>query len=71
MPLSDEQTGSSIHETPEEASAPVFLYLLLPGGDLEFGNVGEPFLIRSGCTEITIVEIFRRWANFSTSCYPS
>lgn len=31
--------------------------IYLAGRDLEFGDVGQPFLIGSGCTEITIVGV--------------
>ena len=32
---------------------------------LELGDVGQPFLIRGGCLEVTIDEVVWRWADFA------
>jgi len=37
----------------------------LAGRDLDFGNVGEPLLVRGSCTEVAIDDVLRRRAYFS------
>jgi hypothetical protein len=53
-----------MHSRHAQAASPPYGRATLAGRT--FGSVGEPFLIRGGRTEITIDEILRRGAYFST-----